>query len=131
MKPENNEETILFTVPAQLVGTASRADKSQTLKFVTQEFTPAQAAAATFVHSKHGTLAFLAQETVTDEFDTLELPDQPLEENQKSISERMRAVLFLLWRQKESSESFNSYYEKQGEAIINQLKKRLPQKKDL
>lgn len=47
------------------------------------------------------------------------------EDNGKSPSVRMRAVLYRIWEQRGSAGTFEAYYREQAEKIINMLKEKL------
>lgn len=44
----------------------------------------------------------------------------------KSPSQRMRAVLFLLWKEAKTDEPFETFYGKRMESLIEWLKSKLP-----
>lgn len=54
-----------------------------------------------------------------------DLPPVALEENEKSPSQRQRAVLFLLWKQSGSKGLFDSFYRQEMEKIIEHYKDKL------
>lgn len=129
MDEEIKPETILFTVPATMMPLRSHVDKSFTLVFRTDELPPAQAAAASFMLTKHGTLAFVANDTPNrDIFDQLEAPDEIVERGAKSKSERQRNALYVLWKEKGEPGDFDSFYNTRMEQIIKFITDKLPPK---
>lgn len=106
---------------AQLTSATTRADGSLGLRFATPEMTSVEKAAVFELQNKNVVL-FIQP---TDEPDEIVEVKGQFEE--KSPSQRLRAVLFLLWRQGDASEvcDFSQFYRNRIEAVIEQVKSKL------
>lgn len=119
---------LYFKAPATIKGYRTKVDRSVTITVETdQELQPAEAAALQHMLMTSGIFGFVMSED-SQLLDDLEAPEEILPLGKKSISQRMRDVLYRLWEFHGSTGSFNDYYNNQGEAIISQLKKRLPER---
>jgi len=89
--------------------------------FATQELSLEDKVKAMEFYGKYGRLAF--KET---EIEPEEIPSCEPDDHQKTPSQRLRAVLFLLWKQtcSHTSVEFDDFYRKEMERIIT-LKKGL------
>ena len=56
---------------------------------------------------------------------TEDLPKEQAEENQKTASQRLRAVLFVLWQQQGASGDFEVFYRERMEKLIDMIKAKL------
>lgn len=122
-----DKNTVIFSIPATLTKLTSRADRSYKIEFVTQEMSATDVAAASSMLHSFGTLALVSNENAPDDvFSDIETPEMVLEQGEKSPSSRLRAVLFVLWKQKGTTNSFETFYKEWLEIIINQLKAKLP-----
>lgn len=91
----------------------------------TNEVTPEVAATLMGFHKKFGTLAFVLENTPIEEKD-LELPAEQKEfPNQKSLSERLRNVIYVLWEKKGSQGDFEDYRRKYMEKLIELTKQKI------
>jgi hypothetical protein len=74
-------------------------------------------------HNKFGWVVFSPTDTISDE----DIPDEPIEfEGQKTLSERLRNVLFRLHEaQGGKPEDFEAYRVKIMESLINKYKSKL------
>jgi len=78
------------------------------------------------LHEKYGHFLFLADDRQIDTADLIDIPDLPVrEEEQKSKSQRLRAVLFILWKQNGEKGDFEIYYHQKMEAFIDAVKNKL------
>lgn len=116
----------IFRTPATLTSIKSRVDRSYTLTFSTQELDPISVGELSQNLQAFGEIGFAVDEEQYDQLDKLEIPDMVLEEKEKSPSERMRAVLFVLYKEKQVEKPFDTWYREYMEVIINQLKAKLP-----
>lgn len=101
---------------------STRKDKSFKLVFETNELSHAEAANLFELRDQHGWLIFAPFET-----QEVEIPSEPPSdfEANKSQSQRLRAVLYVLWSQGKKEFSWEEFYRTKMESIINKIKDRL------
>lgn len=109
------------SVPAQLMGIRSLADGGVSLSFHTAEITASEKVVLMNLHTQAGWLLFNPDNEVPAE----DIPEHDSGYETKTPGQRLRAVLFLLWKQEGEKGSFNEYYEKSMEKFITLLKGRL------
>ena len=105
---------------ATLQGFSSRSDGSASLRFSTQELSPEDFAALSQSLNQFGFVMFKP-----NQFTDADLPTEQAEDKQKTIGKRIRAVLFVLWKQEGSQGDFEVFYRAKGEKIIEMLKAKL------
>jgi len=107
---------------SQIVKVETMSDGGMKVVINTQELTPQDKAELMELHNKLGWLVFSV--TGIKEED---IPDEPIEfEGQKTLSERLRNVLFRLHeKQGGKPEDFESYRARIMERLINQYKAKL------
>ena len=105
---------------AIITGIRSKADRSLGLSVNTPELNPQEKA------------LFFELQKLNIELTILPLDEQKIEDyqidtdlNQKSQSQRIRSVLFLLWKQNSEGLEFNEYYKDKTEKYIEHLKSKL------
>ena len=111
-----------ITMPVYVEGISTRKDGSLKLVFGTQELPPEQSAILFGLGNQLGYMAF-SNEWIADE-DINEL-GKNVEMQGKTPSQRLRNVLFVLWKQKKVGGDFETYYRNQIEKIINKIKEQL------
>lgn len=109
-----------FTAPAILTRISSRADGGLTLSFATNELELRQKAMALEFHNKFGWLLFKESE-----IEQTDVPEADPTDETKSPSQRLRACLFILWKQRGEKETFESFYKFQVEKAIERVKRLL------
>lgn len=112
---------------ATVEGIRSRKDKTVALTLGTQELTPEKAGQLFNTNSHLVTCYLSIKETVTE--DEQELIDSiEVEAPGKTPSQRLRNVLFLLWKSApEGYKDFNLFYLHNMEKLLNHFKSKLPQ----
>lgn len=105
--------------PAIFTGFGSKSDGSAGLRFSTQEISSSDFAELKQHLNSFGWLVFAPQEQV------IEIPKESITDDRKKPSQRLRAVLYLLWQKKGSEGDFEAYYRSRIEAIIDNIKERL------
>jgi hypothetical protein len=109
----------MIKLPAYFCGFGSKVDGSASLRFNTQEIADTDFAELKRTLNLFGWLIFA--ENATDK----DLPDEPPVEEGKTHSERLRSVLFLLWKQKKETTDFETWRKAQMEKFIEHIKKQL------
>ena len=99
------------------------ADGGLRLFVDTQELTSEDKAIVMGLHKKIGWFIF-ADQPIQQE-DALNLPEIKMERGEKTPSQRLRAVLYLLWDKKKTTDSFDIYYREYINRVIEKLKEGL------
>lgn len=109
-------------LPVLITGISTKVDGSIKLVLETREL---RSEAATKLFDLRGAEAWaiLAPTEIKDVTLPTERPDPAI--GTKTASQRMRAVLYRIWEQNNTSGDFESYYRSQMEKIIDQLKEKL------
>ena len=111
----------MIQLPAYLLGFNSKSDGSAGIRFGTQELSEEQFGLLKKHLNEFGYLLF-KDSYIKDE----DIPkEEPIEDDQKSPSKRLKATLFVLWKQTGEKGDFNEYYRKQMEVFINVVKDKL------
>jgi len=102
-----------------------KKDKSVSLTFVTQlEQSSNEFMEVDELLNNNGTIYFKTEGKITQkEIDAINVAD--LKTEGKSKSQRLRSVLYILWQQLETGNSFNDYYADTLESIIEHYKNKL------
>lgn len=108
-------------LPAIFNKITSMADKSYKLEFVTRELGSDAATLMTLIHQEGWLLLSLNKQQETD------IPTEKADSmtNQKTQAQRLRSVLFILWKQKGADGDFEQYYRTHLEQIIDQIKSKI------
>ena len=110
---------------AQLDGYRRLKDKSISLRFITSEKTSQDIYEVDQLMDQFGYLYFKAEGILTpDEIKELDNLDTELYDKPKTQSQRIRNVLFMLWKQKKIGE-FNDFYKQETERVIQYFKNKL------
>jgi hypothetical protein len=116
----------MLILPSFLEKFESLKDRTVKLTFGTNELSPQQLGEIGQALQREGFLAFKDNPFKQEEKDILKGLDAEFEENPKTPSQRLRAVLYVSWKQKpEGYEVFSQYYEFKMEKIIGHLKSKL------
>lgn len=99
---------------------SSRADGSIGISMVTPELTTNEKALFFELHNVNCTMAL-------EPLDTPDIPELKIDKDveNKTQSERIRSVLYLLWRQEGEQGDFKTYYYNTTEKWIDKLKERI------
>ena len=112
-----------FQVPANLDGLSPLKDGSMSLRFHTQELTAQE---KLHLLNKHQTFGYLMFKE--NEFTDADVPKEDASDETKKPSQRLRAVIFVMWRQKGMEGDFDQFYNKKMNYIIEQFKDKLEPK---
>ena len=109
-----------FQIPSILTRISSMVDGGLSIGFHTKELNPEEKALAMMHQGKHGWLIFSENEVPTTD-----MPKGDADLRQKTPSQRLRAVVFVLWQQSRTDVPFPAFYEDYMEKLINQVKEAL------
>lgn len=113
----------MILIPAQLESYRSLKDKTLKVVFETNEPTPEQFLGIGNSCQQFGYLAFKPEPFNTDEKEALEDLKTDFNDNGKTPSQRLRAVLYLLFKQNpEGYKDFQLYYNYKMEKAITHYK---------
>jgi hypothetical protein len=111
----------ILQLPAQIIDFKPRADMSVKISFETRQVTGDEAALLMDNFRGEGWLVFKPNGEVS----LPELPEGVAETGAKSPSQRLRAVLYILWTQKGKKGDFESFYRTEYEKLIEFFKSKL------
>ena len=115
-----------FEVAAIIKKVITMADNSLRLQVDTQELQHEQMAKVFELYNKFGNFVFKEGEITQQEFDEIVIPELKLETNEKSPSERQRAVVFRIWERyvenKKTNKTSTEFYRDFMDKHISQLK---------
>jgi len=112
--------------PAILDGYTRRKDRSVSLRFITQEKTSSEIMDIDATLDQFGILYFRGEEKMNpDEIEELDNIDLDVYDEPKSQSQRLRNVLYILWKQDGEKGDFKKYYKQKTEEIIQHFKNKL------
>jgi len=97
-------------------------DGGLSIGFHTNELDSEEKVAVMDMHNEAGWLLFQPNEIAE-----ADVPDKQAELETKTPSQRLRAVLFVYWKQTTPEETFEVFYCRKMEAIIDSVKGRLDQ----
>ena len=117
----------MIIIPAVLDSFRSLKDKTLKVTFETNEPTPEQFMGIGQSIQQFGYLAFKVEPFKEKEKKALDDLETSYEDNSKTHSQRLRAVIFRSWENaNEGFNDFDSYYKHKMESIITHLKSKLP-----
>lgn len=109
----------LIQVPAQVINMNPRADKSWRLQFETRELSGDEVALLADNFQGEGWLVFKP-----NEIKQIEIPDTDADSGTKSQSQRLRDVIYVLYKQKGKGD-FETFYRLYLEKLIELTKSKL------
>jgi len=110
-------------LPGQIDKISTMADRGIRVQFTSNELTPKQSTELFELYGKFGYFFFSEQEVqpLTDD-----LPPIQVEKGEKTPSQRLRAVIFVVWENETSKKvNFDTYYKQEVEKIIEHYKSKL------
>ena len=111
----------LISVPAQVIDLKPRADKSWKISFETRELSGEDVKILADNFQGEGYLLFKPNEYIVPE----EVPTDQADSGAKSQSQRLRDVIFVLWKQKGGKGDFETFYRVYLERLIEYVKSKL------
>ncbi len=121
---KNTESKQLLRIASAIEKVESRKDNTWKLTVGTQELAPEDEAVLVALKGKEGHFVFSVQDVIRES----DIPTEKLEfKNEKSPSQRLRAVLYRIWENSESpnKSDFELFYRSRMERIIEQLKEKI------
>lgn len=116
----------MINLPAILDKMTTLSDKTCKVVFHTQELTPDQFGKIGENLQAYGYLAFDKNVFTNDFLEQMKSVKVDFDDQTKTPSQRLRGVLFVLWRQEPKGyEVFNDFYNYHMEKIINHIKNKL------
>lgn len=111
----------LIQVPASVIGMNPRQDRSWRIAFETRELSGTEIAVLADNFQGEGWLVYKAN----GELKANEIPTGNAEPGTKTSSQRLRDVIFVLYKQKESKVDYETFYRSTMEQIIEFVKSKL------
>lgn len=111
-----------FQLQAHIGTPRFKKDGSATLTFFTQEIADEQVVDLLNM-GRRDELGWLLWSP--NKFQTGDLPTQPATDDRKTPAQRIRAVLFLLWKQEGGHGDFEGYYNERMNKLIDAIKAKL------
>lgn len=103
-----------------------RKDRTASMTFITQEKTSAEIMEIDEALNQFGILYFRGEEKMNpDEIEELDNIDLDVYDEPKSQSQRLRNVLYILWKQEGERGDFKKFYKQKTEEIIQHFKNKL------
>jgi len=116
----------MLLLPAQLESYRSLKDKTLKVTFETNELNPQELLSIIENTGEFGYLAFKPEPFKKEEKEVIENLETKLEDNQKTPSQRLRAILYRNYEQSnEGFDTFTRYYEHTMEKLCNHFKSKL------
>jgi hypothetical protein len=115
--------TMTQAIPATISKLSTMADRGIRVQIDTQELTPEYGALLFSLKDSFGYFTFTERPIEADE---VEVPEYvPDFKNEKSPSQRLRAVLYLMWQNTDKKISSEQFYREQMDKIIEHYKGKL------
>lgn len=111
----------LLKVPVLVTGLNPKADRSWTMKFETRELTGEEVALLADNYQGEGWLIFSPNEKIAAE----EIPTEAAEAGVKSPAQRLRARVYIYWKQHVGKGDFESYWRTWVSRKIDQIDEQL------
>src|SRR3990167_2752253 len=112
----------IFQVPVIIQKIESTDDIGWKLKLHTRELTPPEAGILSSLKGKEIWAAFDEMEIKPED---IKVTKERVERGEKTPSQRLRAVLFVLWEQTEKTSDFDTFYKQKVEQFIDKIKEKL------
>ena len=113
----------MFQAQASISKVTTMHDHSLRIQVDTQELSPEDSAKVFEQYNKLGWFLFKESEILLDDIDVPEFVAEFKDD--KSPSKRLRNVIFILHKQQDTKESFDEFYKRKIEEIINHFKSKL------
>ena len=111
----------MIQCPAIITGVSTRVDGGLGIRVTTNEIPEDLRNEIFDLNQKFGWFGFKEDKS----FDLKDLPKEPSDYETKKPSQRLRDVLFVLYKQEKIEEDFDIYYRKQMNKVIETVKSKL------
>lgn len=112
----------MLNIPSTINSIKTLADGGLSINLHTNELKP-ESLAEIFTLKEQQVWATLTPTTINKE--DLDIPDvKPEFKGDKTNSQRLRSVIFVIWESTDKKKTFNEYYNEKTELIINWLKEK-------
>ena len=110
----------MIQLQAILDGYTPRKDGGMSLRFVSQDITPELKFLIMEAYQHFGWIVFKEKELQESD-----IPKADPDDTSKTPSQRLRSVLFVLWKQGNQLDSFENFYRQMMEKFIDHVKSKL------
>lgn len=110
----------MIKLPAYLTGFSSKSDGSASIRFATNELGAGDFAILKENLNDFGWLVFN-----NNPIQPTDVPTELAEDKDKTPSKRLRATLYILWKQRGEQGDFEAFYRAQVEKVIEHIKSKL------
>ena len=118
----------LLKAPATISKITTMEDRVLRLQVDCQEMTPEDEATLLGLRDSLGWFLFAENHQDIQPEDMVDLPEIKTEKGQKTDSQRLRATLFVYWKQQKRAEDFELFYKQYINKVIENIKSKLPTK---
>lgn len=115
----------MLIVSGILENITSRKDHTWKLVFGTNELTPEQVSEIARALDKFVFIGLKVDEFKSAETEIIENLETGVDDNAKTQSQRIKSILYLLWKQNSEGFDFDSYYRSKTEKFIEHLKSKI------
>jgi len=121
---KSNEEQFLLQIEAVIHSVKTLVDRGLSLTIYTQEMNPEDTAILFALKGKAGWLLFKPSRIAQE--DIAVIPEEVKEfKSDRTPSQRLRAVIYRVWEQSGSKETFIEFYGRHIDKIVDQYKSQL------
>lgn len=118
----------LLKAPATISKITTMEDRVLRLQVDCQEMTTEDEAILLGLRDRLGWFLFAENSKDIQPEDMVDLPEIKTEKGQKTDSQRLRAILFVYWKQQKREEDFELFYKQYINKVIENIKSKLPTK---
>lgn len=112
-------------IPAIIEGVTTRRDKTLKITIGVNELPPEKAGAILSLQNEFAYIAIKKDDFGKEELERIETLKADLDDSKKTASQRLRGVLFRVWEQGNTNQSFETYYIGEMERIIKHFKTKI------
>lgn len=112
----------MFQTPSTIHKVQTLVDGGNKLEVITRELSPDEMTALFSLKGREGW--FLFKENEITEMEVKDLPEVKEFKSDKTPSQRLRAVLYVIWEKEKPTDNFDDFYKKKTNEIISWLKEK-------
>ena len=117
----------MIVIPAIIEGVTTRRDKTLKITIGVNELPPDKAGAILGLQNEFAYIAIKKDDFGKEELEKIETLKADLDDTKKTASQRLRGVLFRIWEQDSTGQTFEAFYINQMEIIIKHFKTKITQ----